>query len=325
MRITSYPEQSLSQSDATIMVDDFVTTVLCSSSLAFRTPSDPDVKGDRRLQRYMPCLRAMADLFAGRVDYDTCEHLQLFNNARLEIQLKAIGSCFTCPAPNGSDRYLSDRECFNQLIKCIRKNGHDGSYVRSLGDRAHDFKTRSYELKAYVEAVMEVYPRTMVVRVNLRYMGAFKSWFRVGDVFADRCRLLNVIASHPVFADLSGYVLEIEQTYEEGFYIHATFFLDGSKVKSEADHIQRIGELWDDVTDGRGCWDDIGQGLAGWHEERRWRTTGLFDRADVTTILRMAKGMTSLDRACKSLRIMPEDGQALITGRWPNSQSYQAA
>lgn len=305
------------------MVDEFVATVLCSSSLAFKTRSDPDVKGDSRLQRYMPCLRTMMDLFNGRVDYDLSEPLRLFNSARLEIQLEGVGSHFICPAPNDSDRYLSDRECFNLLIKCIRKNSHDGRYVRSLRDRAHDFKIRSHELKTYVETVMEVYPRTLVLRGSLCYMEALKPWFRVGDVFADRCHLLNALAGHPIFADLAGYTLEVEQADMQGFYINAAFYLDASKVENQVDHTQQIGGLWADITDGRGYWDDIGQNLAGWHG-REGRTTGVFETANQTKILRVAKGMTGLGRASKALRIMPKGGQAVITGRWPG-QLYQVA
>lgn len=321
MPTTSFSQQQLSQADATLMVDDFVATILNSTGLAYRTPSNPEARINRRLQRYLPYLRAMVDVFNGRVDYDFSEPLELFNDARLEIRLEGIGSSFTCPAPDDSDRYLSEPECFNLLIECIRKRGQNGRYARSLGDRAHDLNIQSQELKEYVETVMEVYPRTMVVRGSLRYKGVFKSWFRVGDVFAGRCRLLSAIASHPAFTGLNGYILGIEQSDKWGFYIRVAFFFDASKVLSKTDHIRRIGKLWSDITDGRGCWDDLAQDLAGMHGERRSPTAGVFHKEDVSAVTRMARGLAGSYKLSKDLRIMPEDGQALIIGKWPSGLS----
>lgn len=325
MHTTITPQQSLSQSDATIMIDDFVADVLYSTGLAFKTDSSPDAEINRGLRRYTRYLRAMVNVFDGWVDYDFGESLELFNDTRLEMRLEDLGSRFTCPAPDGGHRFLSEPECFNLLIERIRENSQSIRYIRGERDLAHESRIQAQELEEYVNDVLEVYPHTMVVRVNLCYMGVIKPWLKVGDVFADRCRLLNVIAIHPVFAHLSGYVLRIEQTDKKGFYIHAVFFYDASEVKNEAYRAQRIGELWTEITQGKGCWDDIGQSRDGWNGRGRYVVTGVFRRVDAVPCRRVAQDLATLAPTGQYLRIKPENGQAFITGRWPSNQRHQTA
>lgn len=324
MHTTSYQQQSLSQSDVTIMINDFVSKVLSTTGVAYKNRSDSAERGNGMLQSYRPFLPAMLNVFNGRVAYDFSEPLKLFNGTRQEIQLVATGAHFTCPDPDDRDRYLPERECFNLLIECIRKNGQGGRYARKLGDRAHEVRIQSYELQEYMSAVMEVYPQTLVVRGTLRYPSALKTWFRVGDVFTDRYRLLNLIASHPVFAGLAGYTLRVEQTEMWGFSIQAAFFFNAATIKSGACHAQQLAEVLSAMTDKSGYWDDIGQDLIGWNEAEG-RTTGLFDRTETAAILRMAKAMTGLGRVNRSLRIMPERAQPIFTGTWPDNQSGQTA
>src|SRR5690606_15822118 len=302
------------------MIDDFVRRVFNSTGLAYRAPSDPEARVNSTLQCYMPYFRAMVDVFNGRVDYDFSVPLELFNDVRLEIGLRAIGPCLTCLAHNEDSCYLqSEAECINFFIQCLREKAQRGGYIRSLSDRAHDASIQSQELKEYVETVMEVCPRTMVVRGNLCYQGAFKSWFRVGDVFAGRCLLINAISSHAAFAGLTGYILGIEQSERWGFYIHAVFFFDAYKVMGEAERVQLIKELWAEITEGRGCWGDTDQDSADWHPGGLYSTTGVFDVAEVSTSSRVAKGMMTISRGSRSLRIKPENGQVLKIGRWPGS------
>jgi len=324
MHTTVYSQQSLSQSDATIMIDDFVSKVLSTTGLAYKNRSDSAERGNGRLQSYRLFLPAMLNVFDGRVAYDFSEPLKLFNETRQEIRLVATGAHFTCPDPDDRDRYLSERECFNLLIKRIRKNGQDGRYARKLGDRAHDVGIQSYELREYVSAVMEVYPQTLVVRGTLRYPSALKTWFRVGDVFADRHRLLNLIASPPIFSGLAGYTLRIEQTEMWGFSIQTVFFFNAATIKSEACHALQLAEVLSAMSDKSGYWDNIGQDLTGWHEAQG-RTTGLFDREETAAILRMAKAMTGLGRVNRSLRVMPERALPIFTRTWPSNQNDQAA
>lgn len=121
----------------------------------------------------------------------------------------------------------------------------------------------------------------MVVKLNLYYTGVLKSWLRVGDVFADRCRLDSLIGHHRAFTHLSGHVLKIEQTDRRGFCIHAAFFFDAFVVKNEACRALLIGELWTEITQRPFPWDDIGQASSGWRGRGIPCTTGVFRGTDL--------------------------------------------
>lgn len=325
MHTTSYPQQSLPQSDITIMIDDFVQEVLYNPGLAYKADSNPDAGINPRLKRYVRYLRAMVDVFNGWVDYDFNEHLELFNEARLEMRLEDLGFRFTCPAPDDGHRFLSEPECINVLVERIRELSQDRRYVRAERDRAEEAESQAQELERYVYEVMELHQHTMVVRLNLYYMGAFKSWLRVGDVFADRCRLISLLGGHPAFRHLSGYVLRIEQTDRWGFHIHAAFFFDASVVTHEEDQALLIGEFWEEITQGKGRWRDIGQAWTGRSERGGRCVTGIFRRSDPSVCLWVARYMTRYAPSHHYMRIKPEGGQACIMGRWLGDQRYQAA
>lgn len=315
MHTTNYPQLILSQSEAAIKIDDFVQEVLYSPGLAYKVDSNSDEEINPRLKHYVRYLRVMVDVFNGWTDYDFSEHLELFNDTRLEIRLEDLDSHFTCPAPDDSFRFLSEAECINLLVERIRENSRSIRYLRGTRDRAYESRMQTRDLGEYVSGVMSRYARTLVVRVNLYYRGVSKPWLRAEDVFAARNRLAGQIGRNEVFEHLSGYVLRIEQADRQGFHIHAAFFFNASEVQNEAYRAKKIGELWIKVTHGKGFWHDSGRAWLSKHGRGGQRTTGVFKRTDTDACFRVARYMSYLAKTSQYLRIKPENGRAYSTGR----------
>ncbi|MGN5517915.1 hypothetical protein VF673_03355 [Halopseudomonas sp. Lyrl_26] len=320
MNISIYSHKNLSQSEAAIKIDDFVGEVLHSSGFAYEDKAAPHQRVNPKLAHYTRYLRAMVDVFNGWADYDFSEHLNLFNDTRLEMGLEDLGSHFTCPAPGGNYGFLSQEEAVNVLIERMRENSTSSQYLRGKRDRAYESRKQSQELEEYVENVMERYARTLVVRVNFYYRNVSKPWIKVEDVFADRNRLASLIGRDPAFEHLSGYILRIEQADRQGFHVHGAFFFDASKVQSEAYRAQRIGEVWQRVTSGKGYWQDSGRAWVAKHGRGERCTTGVFRRADACACRRVARYMTYLAKSSQYLRIKPENGRTYSTGRWPSGR-----
>lgn len=317
MHSTNYPQLILSQSEAAIKIDDFVQEILYSPGLAYKVDSNSnsDEEINPRLKHYVRYLRVMVDVFNGWTDYDFSEHLKLFNDTRLEMGLEDLGSHFTCPIPGGNYGFLSQEEAVNVLIERMRENSTSNQYLRGKRDRAYESRKQSQELEEYVENVMERYARTLVVRVNFYYRNVSKPWIKVEDVFADRNRLASLIGRDPAFEHLSGYILRIEQADRQGFHVHGAFFFDASKVQNEAYRARRIGEVWKQVTLGKGYWHDSGGTWVAKHGRGKRCTTGVFRRADACACRRVARYMTYLAKSSQYLRVKPENGRTYSTGR----------
>lgn len=326
MHSTNYPQLILSQSEAAIKIDDFVQEILYSPGLAYKVDSNSNSNSDEeinpRLKHYVRYLRVMVDVFNGWTDYDFSEHLELFNDTRLEIRLEDLDSHFTCPAPDDSFRFLSEAECINLLVERIRENSRSIRYLRGTRDRAYESRMQTRDLGEYVSGVMSRYARTLVVRVNLYYRGVSKPWLRAEDVFAARNRLAGQIGRNEVFEHLSGYVLRIEQADRQGFHIHAAFFFNASEVQNEAYRAKKIGELWIKVTHGKGFWHDSGRAWLSKHGRGGQRTTGVFKRTDTDACFRVARYMSYLAKTSQYLRIKPENGRAYSTGQLPRGRGF---
>ena len=153
-------------------------------------------------------------------------------------------------------RYLSTSETLNELTKCIRTLRTQKRFMRRDADQRYLAIQQELEVGRYVDAVLDRYARTCVVRVDLYYRTEAQARLRVERVFDDLNRLIAERERNLIFDHETGYICSVEQGEDRGYHIHAAFFFNGSEVSADIYRAQRIGELWERITRGQGCFNN---------------------------------------------------------------------
>jgi len=307
---------AISQAEASVKIDQLVDDALRRGGQAYSLQSHPDRPYRKTmLGADLDYLSQMLALFDGRVDYDYSENLELFYDACQDIRLEYDEDRYTCPDPEAGGSYLSEPETMNLLLDRIRELSKRERYKRSCADRRYQAKRQSEEVRELVNKVMGRYARTLVLRLNFYYRESARQRLTVEQVFAEMNELVRARRTNPAFDHLVGYIIRVEQGEDRGFHIHAAFFFNGSERFRQFHVAERIGELWEAITNGRGYWHDSAREWVkrGGNDERRG--TGMFQRSDEKGRYAVMELMTYLvkDKG-QHLRIKPAGARAYRTG-----------
>jgi len=304
----------LSQAEVSYHIDQFVEDVLRGRDQAYVIHTDP-TKPCRMTSLGMDLqyLNQMIALFDGWMDYDYSENLELFIDASHDVRLEHSGHRYICPNPEGNGPFLSEPEAMNLLVDRIRELSKQDTYRRRSADRRYQAKRQAEDIHVFVQKVMDRYSKTLVLRVNLYYRSIARQRLSVEQVFADMDRLAKARRNNPIFQHLVGSILRVEQGQDQGFHLHAAFFFNGSEVFRHFRIAERIGELWLEITQGRGYWHDSSRE---WQGDEDLRGTGMFHRSDAKGRQAVAKLMTYLVKdKDQHLRVKPAGARAYRTGR----------
>ncbi|WP_339649613.1 hypothetical protein [Halopseudomonas pelagia] len=246
-----------SQSEIALKIESLVKAIERSDTPAFRirhNRSGYERLDNTRISRYCTHVQQMYNLFDDRVPYDYSEHLQAFRVAWEEIGLEPSPAGPICLNDRGS-YWLSHPESMNVLTERIRELTRQRWYKRRAGDRAYEARKQEREITAYTDAVMSIYSRTMVIRVNLYYRPEAQVRQRVEHVFDHLDDLIDKHSRHPIFERLVGYIYAVEQGDRNdgrGYHIHAAYFFNGNHVRRDVLKAIEISELWEAITRGQG-------------------------------------------------------------------------
>ena len=245
----------LSQSDIAIQIERLVLAIEKYDTPAFRLKQARSGSGraeGTRLSRYFDHIQQMLDLFDDRCEYRYSEHLQAFREACQDIGLERGAEGPVCLNESGT-AYLDHHSSMNALVARIRQLTRERWYERRSVDRRYEVREQEREVADYVDAVVDRYSRTIIVRVDLYYRSEAQLRLRVEHVLEDLDRLVRELGRNPIFEHEIGYICGVEQGQERGYHIHAAFFFNGNEVRGDIYKAQQIGELWERITRGFGC------------------------------------------------------------------------
>ncbi len=103
-------------------------------------------------------------------------------------------------------RYLSISETLNELTKCIRTLLTQKRFKRREHDHCYLAIQQEIEIGRYVDAVLDRYARTCVIRVDLYYRAEAQARLRVERVFDDLSRLIAERERNLIFDHETGYI-----------------------------------------------------------------------------------------------------------------------
>ena len=243
-----------SQSDIAIRVERLINAVQHTDSQAFRitySKHGNEQVNATRLSKHFDGIEQMVALFECDEEYQYSWHLILFREACQAIGIERSPCGITC-LNESETRYLSTSETLNELTKHIRTLLTKKRHKRWEHDQRYEAIQQEVEIARYVDAVLDRYARTCVIRVDLYYYAEAQVRLRVEDVFDDLNQLIAERERNLLFDHETGYVCSVEQAENRGYHIHAAFFFNGAQVSADIYRAQRIGELWERITRGRG-------------------------------------------------------------------------
>ncbi|EKT4522051.1 inovirus Gp2 family protein [Pseudomonas aeruginosa] len=303
-----------SQSDTAIRIERLINAIQRTDSQAYRitySKHGDELVSETRLSKYFDGIEQMVTLFEGDVEYQSSWHLSLFQQAchSIGVELSPVG--ITC-LNEDETRYLSTSETLNELTKCIRTLRTQKRFMRRDADQRYLAIQQELEVGRYVDAVLDRYARTCVVRVDLYYRTEAQARLRVERVFDDLNRLIAERERNLIFDHETGYICSVEQGEDRGYHIHAAFFFNGSEVSADIYRAQRIGELWERITRGQGCFNNCNL------EKDKYQDRlgiGLIHRRDLNARGHVHYAMRYLVKSDQHLRLKPVGARCLRKGQ----------
>ncbi len=304
----------VSQSKASILIERLVESIERTDRPAFeiiQSPSGFEQVHRTKLSSYFDSIQQMLDLFYDDEAYVYSEHLRAFWQACQDIGLERSPVGLTCLNEQGTG-YLDFHHSMNVLVARIRQIIRSKEFKRKENDRRYEASQKQAMLTEYVGRVLDRYSRTVVVRVDLHYQAIAQARLRIEHVFEDLDLLVRARERNPIFKHETGYICSVEQGEDKGFHIHAAFFFNGAEVRSDFNKAREIGELWEQISRGRGycyrCNDD---------KDRYGDEVGIgvIQRRDIQARQKVVKAMRYLAKDSQHLRIKPAGARAFRTGR----------
>jgi hypothetical protein len=312
--LSSPPPFNISQSRASIHIEELVLAIEQSSEPAFNvsyTAEGYEQVASTSLSERFRYIQQLMDIYTDYYDYS--EHLLVFRRACQDIALERSPSGPVCLDATGF-HYLSFAQSMNALTYRIRQLIRDTEFQRKAHDRRYQAKQKTATLEHYVRSVLDRYSRTVVVRIDLHYLAIVDPLLRIEHLLADLETLIRARERNPIFEHETGYIWSVEQGKDKGFHVHAAFFFNGAQIRSDWCKAREIGELWQQITSGRGyffsCNDD----------KDKYMDVGIgtIKRADALACDNVVKAMSYLAKESQHLRLKPTRTRTFGTGKMPS-------
>ncbi len=308
---------NISQARASVQIEALVLAVEHSDVSAFNVNYSSEgyeqVTGNFLSGRFRN-IQQLMDVFTDNYDYS--EHLQVFWRACQDIGFER-SPCGPVCLDNTGFNYLSFAQSMNALVARIRQLAREPWYRRKEVDRKYQSNQNAINLEFYTRAVLNKYSRTVVVRVDFHYLDIVDPFLRIDHLYADLSGLLKARERNSIFEHETGYAWSIEQGEDKGFHVHAAFFFNGAYVRSDWNKAREIGELWQQITGGRGycfrCNDD--------KEKYTDLGIGTIKRADTEACNNVVKAMSYLAKESQHLRIKPARMRSFGMGQISSAHS----
>jgi hypothetical protein len=302
-----------SQSDTAIRIERLINAIQRTDSQAYRVTYSKHGNeriSETRLSKYFDGIVQMLALFECDLEYQYSWHLNLLQEACQAIRVELSPFGITCLNEGGA-RYLSTSETLNELTKSIRTLLTQKRYTRREHDQRYQAIQQEIEVDRYVDAVLDRYARTCVVRVDLYYRAEAQARLRVEHVFDDLNQLIAERERNLIFDHETGYICSVEQGEDRGYHIHAAFFFNGAEVSADIYRAQRIGELWERITRCQGCYNNCNLNKENYKDRLG---IGLIHRRDLHARANVHHAMRYLVKNDQHLRLKPEGARCLRKG-----------
>lgn len=188
-------------------------------------------------------------------------------------------------------------------------------YYRDVLNERHAFQLQELsnqnKLKEYITRVLNQKSRSLIVRVDLKYLSNVQDQVNI-HLFNQHMKVLRNRISNGdrYFSGLEGFVWALEQGGESsGFHCHLMLIYDGHKRQCDFGLALAIGECWKDITHGLGAFftPNNPESKARFEMEGMW-ALGRKDRANVQhcqSVIAYACYLARPEKLSQFLRVKP--------------------
>ena len=297
-----------------MLIDYFVEHIEFSSDPAFivtTSRSGEECAVATSIGQFLVDLQPMYDFAISTDSYAVSEKLRVFREACQDVGIEFSPLVGMACLDENESRYLSEAETFNWLVDRIREKACGKRYLRERYERR--YRTGECQVAAfgYARAVLQKHPRTVIVRMDLSYLGGALADVRVEQLFEDLRCFMQQRRSSSIFKREVGHIYLVGQDADKGFFIRATFFFDGAYVKSDWNKARGIGEFWRRVTQGRGGYFSSNHDMSRYRDELG---VGALDHSDERIIANITHAIRRLAGFAEPLRIKPVGARCFHLG-----------
>ncbi len=224
----------------------------------FRVEADSwgyHVRTYRRLANHLRLMAAMTDRRIAN----------LFPMCELEPHVAVFLDCFTdllgTPALQQYATYARAEEVVARLnagVQRLRNRVRSDTFQRKLDDLRRSIHKNGKSVRDYLDALFAVYGKLLVVRVDLSYKSREyqddpqAAQEAVAQAIQDRALFIQRLKHHAIAEHMVGYVWKLEYGLYRGPHLHLMLIFDGQKARMDGMYARMAGELWVQVTQGRG-------------------------------------------------------------------------
>jgi hypothetical protein len=216
-----------------------------------------DIMANGFEESFKPVLRALLEQFEHIYDVD--HHYSDYNAVFVALKLEIDSMRYDLFCNPNADNYdfvlqlkLEQLKEFEKQIKASKRQIHDELY-----QFAQQEKNNTESLEDYIGKLFHHYSKLLIVRVDLAYKNDSKGQINIEQFYKHFEKMRNRLSNKDTcFQDLHGYAWALEQSTENngGYHAHLLLIYDGTKVQKGSYYAQRIGEKWQEITQGHGCY-----------------------------------------------------------------------
>lgn len=218
------------------------------------------------------------------------------------------------------DGGMAGIESVDALIRLLPDLALSVECQRRAYDRRFESREKEKGIEQYIQAVLNRYARSLLVRVDLGFLKECQSYITIDYFYQaiDRLRAMQK-NGHPFFENSCGFVLSLEQGVDRGFHAHLGVVFNGSKVRNDWYRAEMAKDVWAACTNGMGTVYNCNANK-GVYERSGRCGLGMVDRDDWekrTNVIAAMQYMADPEKEDQYLRIKPADRRAFWRGRLP--------
>jgi hypothetical protein len=132
---------------------------------------------------------------------------------------------------------------------------YQGKQLNDLRRHRENEKRNLKSLSYRMDKAIGQYSKSEVIRVDLAYLQRYHNIVDINMFYEDLQQLRKVIGQRKKpFYDLVDYAWALEQGETKGYHCHLLLIFNGHKRQKGWSIAKQIGELWEEITDWKGCY-----------------------------------------------------------------------
>lgn len=238
MSITTLNTKSYSETEILFAVENFVINI--------------HLAGFNHSQKQE--FKELLELFETIYDIDYCYSDYIATFIRLKLFIDQIRFDLLVKQTDSYDFVLDfddeQLEFYEKMLKMLK-----GEIERDLHQFRLQEKDNKESLLEYVEQIFNHHTKVLMVRVDLGYLNDSKEQITIEQFYRHFEIMRNRLSNQDTFfSNLHGYSWAIEQGKGRGYHVHLLLMYDGTKVQNGSYYAQRVGEKWQEITQGHGSY-----------------------------------------------------------------------